>query len=172
MAGLSEQSRIGYEYKWSDHDARQHLPAPAKSLWKTFGYSSRTFVHVHKKYVVWRSVGGVAQVLDVLRMHEAGLSAQEGLSVIFRRRDGSYFTATSTPSKPTGLDVFFWLPGISDLRWAPMEWDDPSTPRLLRVGVNFKQMKNLAHGLSEGVHYLSEIGEFIRTNPAFATTVF
>lgn len=170
MKVLTDESRIRYEYRWSNHAAKYSLNASEHALWLAHRHSSRTFFHPRRRYVVWtKNEGCAAQVLDVLQLAQDGhrLSMARGIELQVTRRSGDPLTITSIPSKLPGLDVFLWVPAINDVRWAPLDYDEPSSERLLRVAVNFKQSRSPQQTLVEGVQYFSELATFAQLFPEY-----
>lgn len=165
MASISDDTRVRHEHNWANRAVRDNADATDRGLWFSLRHTSRTHAHIRKTYIVWHLADGKAEILDVLRLADADLSVNYGMSVTFQRRDGTRAVFNSTPSRLTGLDVFIWVPAFATVRWCPEDWEQPGARRLLRLPLSFKQTRSLADGPVQGPHYLSELADFTRLNP-------
>lgn len=171
MSKISEAERVHLEHSWANRAIKDNGSPVDRGLWSNFRYSSRTHTHEKKRYVAWHLVDGKVEILDVLRLECASLSLDYGIGLTLSRRDGTRHAVTSTPSRPQGLDVFFWVPAFNDVRWLPTTFADAGSERLLRVAMNFKQARGCKPAV-EGTHYVEEFAEFMKHHPEHETTNF
>lgn len=161
---LPDAKRISFEHSWSNH-AAQALDPASRALWFSFQSATRLNAFPTKDFIVWRRMSGAIDIVDVVRMRDASVSLTRGLVLTFERRNGSSFLVTETPSKPEGLDVFFWVPGVTEVRWCPTDWGVPSTPRSLRVAFNAKTARSFIDDPAEGAQYIQSQRDFLRFCP-------
>lgn len=166
---LPDETRIRFEHTWANHTVERSpdISDADWRLWKDCSISSRTFIHPQRHYAVWRHTASGVKVVDTLQMASTGhqMTLEAGLSLNLTRRDGSSFAVGSTPRRLPDADVFLWLPGINDVRFAPWEYSDAAAPRLLRLAMNFKQRFNSRSQIVEEADYLSELADFYQLNP-------
>lgn len=162
---LSSEQRISYENRWTNHLAKQHLHRPERDLWHTFAHTKRTFAYTGKDHVIWRPTDDDCEALDVIRLIGAELSLTHGVQLKFASRLNGTILVTSIPSKLPGLDVFIWVPPMNEVRFVPRDWDQPDSPRDVRVGISFKQRHALSYAYVVGGQYVTAMRDFKRINP-------
>lgn len=168
MPSLPPEVRIQYEHNWANRAVKDGLPTATKALWHTFRHASRVHAFPHRTYVVWHLVDGLPVVLDTVRIADVSLSLERGVTVLLKlSKELGCQLVSSTPSKLPGLDVFFWVPAFNEVRWCPNDWNDHGSARILRIALNFKQMRSLANGPVEGAHYLNELEDLRKLYPDF-----
>lgn len=151
---LAEKSRLHFENAWTNSLVRSYLSPEDTLAFNALRFTGKFHIHPHTTLVVWRKVGDVPEILANFRWTDMKVSFKTG-PVAILTGDLLNFTATHVPHRIPGTDVFIWLPGMNELRWCPMTWDDPKSPRILRTGIIYKQQGCIEDGAREGTHYLS-----------------
>jgi hypothetical protein len=148
-----------FEYRWANHAARL-LPEAERERYFSFHHITRLLASPDSAFVVFCVKDGRPEVIDTIRLADVQAALAGGLQLTFERARGQRFTIGQKPSRPEGLDVFFWVSGVSEVRWTPVNWRDSGGPRKLGVTFHINTARGLNDPLVEGAHYISTAKKF------------
>jgi len=161
-----------YEARWVNAEAMLKLSKAEAALWTRFRYVIRPYCYFNKIFVAWTYRQGVPIIKDVLTVMGIEVSFQEGVWMRLQSSTSAREIAINhTPRKLPNVDAFMWTPFVNEFRYAGPDWDDPNSPRNLRISSCIR----MQHGhefMEEGADYVWELHEFRSRFPQFKETRF
>lgn len=155
-------------------EVRSKLSAQDRSTWEGLRWTVRPYVYYDKILIAWGLTSGQPEILDVFTVEGIECSFQQGLWARLRsRQTGKEVIVTHTPRRlAPELRIFAWLPFFNEVRFHGPDWNNPSSPKNLRVSMCFKMPMSPKEPLREGVQHLSEMHVFRDQWPQYSHTKF
>lgn len=170
----SSIDKASYEKKWANHLARLNLNSSDKVIWNQSSWTIRPFVYYDKILVAWTIVRGEPQVKDILAVTSLDASFQDGVWITLQSKilGGPSQLVTHSPRRLNGLDLFVWVPFFNEMRFHGPEWDNPMSPRNLRLTMCIKMQSDPNHIYQDNRDFISELHVFRERFPQYADTRF
>lgn len=160
------------ERLWTQKAAKDTLSPQDYMLWQELGSTHRLYVGIGRTLLVWQADNGVPSPVCGVHIESANASFGQGFKLSLRRHDNWVAQISHTPTKLPGLPLFAWVPCFSEVRWAPIDYDQPEGQRYLTVPLCIKMQSNPAKGLVEGDIYVSSVMQFRQDWPQLKNLQF
>lgn len=172
LAGSSRPNIREYESKWASAEALTKLSKSDYMTWTQLRYVIRPYCYFNKIFIGWTLQHGVPSVKDVFTVVGLDVSFQEGVWVRLRSATSAREVIINhTPRKLPNVEVFMWTPFVNEFRYAGPDWEDPNSPKHLRIS-SCLRMQHGPEFLEEGADYVWELHEFRHRFPQFKDTRF
>lgn len=157
MERNTDEERTRLERSWLNADPRLR----GNTHWWNYRCTSRSYLHQLKRFVVWEARDGKPQIVDLLQTTSVGISWEHGVEAILESaKSDQFYTIDSTPRELIE-GIFLWIPGFSDVRFAPIQYSAPG-PRRLTIPICFRTRHS---HVEEGARYITPYNEFEKLYP-------
>ncbi len=137
-------------------------------LFLSLANTRRDHAYVGRHFVAWTMVDGGPVINTLFEIQRVGIS-EHGLNVtvgIARPNvDGiEHIRITTHPTKVPHLDLYLWLPAFAEVRYIPINPEDPSRRRC-SLPMLIKHRHRPDHAQHEGYPYFASKGDFLALWP-------
>lgn len=159
------EKHLALDQKWANqkkvHDRLFHS---LRNLRRDHAYSGRIFV-------LWTIENRQPAIKALFKVHRFGIN-ESGLHLILQvvrpGEEMDTITVRHDPLKVRDFDLYFWLPHFAEVRYTPVDYDDPDAHMRCSMPLIYKHHNRPDFSQVEGRQYFAPQSEYTALWPSHA----